>query len=1493
MNTLSLFHPLVASWFAENVGTPTDIQNLAWPEIARRKHVLVIAPTGSGKTLTAFMWAINNFLAVSETGTGRRILYISPLKALNNDIRRNLQVPLEGLKTYFAADGTSFPDIRTAVRSGDTDQSERRSILRHPPDILITTPESLNILISSKSGMRLLTGISTVILDEIHSVAPTKRGTYLMSAVERLVPLCGEFQRIALSATVKPSGLIADFVGGYTARQANGTFIYDKRTVHVLKSDAKKDYSISVNFPETDTDPDHEKDWWRSITGSLKDTIAKNRSTLIFANSRRMVEKVTRLINENEETDRVYSHHGSLSKEIRTVVEKRLKEGELSAIVATSSLELGIDIGMVDEVVLIQTPYSIASAIQRIGRSGHGVGQVSRGSFQPIHANDFIEACVLAEYIDSDDIESIDIVENPLDVLAQVLLSMILHESRDIDELYGEIRACSAFRHLKRKEFDLVIEMLAGRYADSRIRELKPRLFLDRVKNTIKARDNARLLLYLSGGVIPDRGYYNMRVADTKAKIGELDEEFVWERSLGDAFPFGNQIWRIQRITHNDVEVQQVRKSNSLIPFWKAEDMNRSFHLSEKIGLFLEEANNSLKSDEFRDTLITRNRMSETAADYLIDFLARQKEETGILPHRHQILIEHFRDPANVSDSKQTVLHTMWGGQINRPLALALSEAWEIKYKYPLEVFANNDCIILNLPHDFNAGDIVSLVESGDINRLLRSRLVSTGYFGAKFRENAQRALLLPRKSFHERMPFWLNRLRSKKLIEAVSRFDDFPVILETWRTCLNHEFDLDKLDMLLGEIRTGEIRITEADTINPSPFASGIIWRQTNHYMYADDAPFSKLKSNLSDDLLREVLYSSHLRPRFSDELIREFVRKIQRTAPGYAPETPEELLDWLRERLYIPANEWEELLTAINGSTIGETSEIIGPVEDRIFRFKVNDKLKAVAALENAPRIATSLGKNIEDIETIEEKLSISDNVSDSTDSLLTDFLFEWLRFYGPVTFAFIRETLCVDTAKLSGALQELNEDRRIVIDEFRSSASALPDTEINEEICDSGNLEILLRLKRQADRPVFEPLELSELPGFLARYQGLVNTGEGLEDLQERLERLFGYTARAALWETDIFPARLSPYYTSWLDSAMRESDLVWFGSGKERIGFCFAQDLELFTSVVKNSPDEDEQAHNEAYAELDTIFSDMPGKRNFTDIMNSSKFPVVETAAALWNMAWEGRVTNDDYGAVRKGIQNSFKAAKLPEKRGRLRRSGFNRWKNVKPFTGNWYALDSQQDEEIDVLDRQELEKDRIRQLFMRYGILFRDLLKNELPSLKWGSLFRTLRLMELSGEIFTGQFFTGISGPQFCSHTAFRMLNDPFPDNTVYWMNAADPASLCGIGLEELKSSFPPRLATTHLVFHGTAVVLISKRNGKELEFMVPHDNTAISDYLGFFSILLTRQFKPLKLIRVEVINGLPALDSPYRSVLLNSGFRKDFKSLILQKSYASGSSRAL
>ncbi|OPY65303.1 MAG: ATP-dependent RNA helicase DbpA [Syntrophorhabdaceae bacterium PtaU1.Bin034] len=1486
-NILALFHPLVEKWFRERLGAPTDIQAKAWPEITKGRHALVTAPTGSGKTLTAFLWAIDRLITGAWSPGQTRVLYVSPLKALNNDIRRNLTTPLEELATRFRQAGQAFPQISVLTRNGDTPAEERRQMLKHPPEILITTPESLNIILSSRSGRAMLSGIATVILDEIHAVVGTKRGTHLITAVDRLMRLTGEFQRIALSATVRPLETVADFVGGYVQAGDAGSERYEKRHVEIIRSTDRKRNTVNVCFPKDAREQLVDGSWWPVLVEAFKEIIRAHRSTLLFVNSRRTAEKVTRLINEGESRELAYAHHGSLSREIRLAVEQRLKEGELKAIVATSSLELGIDIGDLDRVILIETPPAISSAIQRIGRSGHRVGGTSRGLLYPTHGRDFLNAAVMAKSVTEQDIEPIIPIEAPLDVLAQVLVSMVSLERWDVDELFAFIRTSYPYRRLSRRQFDLVLSMLAGRYAETRLRELKPRISIDRVDNTVHGREGVQRLIYMSGGTIPDRGYYDLRLEESHAKIGELDEEFVWERSIGDTFSLGPHAWRIQRITSSDVEVVPTESRPGIFPFWKAEDMNRDFQFSEKILLFLERVNDRIDSPSLRDELLRDYFLNGPAADELIAYLRRQREMTGAdLPHRHHLLIEHFEDPLNTSDMKQVILHTVWGGRVNRPFGLALQAAWEEKYHYHLEIIDNNDCILLMLPHEFSDEDIFSLVTPENLERLLRRTLEKSGFFGARFRENAGRALLLPRASFKKRLPLWLNRLRSKKLMDAVLQYADFPILLETWRTCLQDEFDLMNLRKLLDEVRAGQIRLTEATTTTASPFADGLIWKQTNTYMYEDDTSRSGKSSRLSAELLKEVLFSASLRPRIPRNLVESLEAKLQRTASGYAPRSADDLLDWAKERLLIPKAEWEKLLNAVERDHELPVAEAIGPIKDKLLSIRMpRASTGMVCALENLDRVARSFDTSTRELDardiltgkpTRAKTLSSREGVTGPNGSL-SDILLQWLSFYGPIRKSSLRETLGLDESTLDELLAGLAETEAVILDLLTESAE-------EPEICDRENLETLLRMARRSRQPSFRALPIDHLPLFLAAWQGLITPGENLDDLQDRLDQLFGYPAQAEAWEKYLLPARLSPYYGSWLDSLMQGSGLLWFGWGNKKLSFAFDEDLELFLDP-DGSRDAEGAEGKTASDDLSRLFPRLIGRYSLPDIAKFFGSDSRSVTKKLWDLAWRGRVTNDTFAAVRQGILTDFAPVDLKSGRRRPFRAGRTRWGAVQPFPGSWHVLGSEGIER-DPIDEAELVKDRVRQLLKRYGILFRELTAYELPFLQWSAIFKALRIMELSGEILSGHFFEGIPGVQFISHEAFRFLSEPLPEDRVYWMNAVDPASMSGIRLEALKGVLPSRIPSTHLVYRGKKLVAISRRSGSILTFHVPPDDPRIADYLSFFKVLLGREFSPETFVAVETINGKPAPESDYAGIMKEFGFSRGYKALELTKRYS-------
>jgi ATP-dependent helicase Lhr and Lhr-like helicase len=1481
----SLFHPMLVRWFEKMYGEPTAVQTQAWQAIAGGGHVLLTAPTGSGKTLAAFLWGLDGLITGRWAGGSTRLLYVSPLKALNNDVRRNLLTPLKTLRGLFEQSGLPFPQITVATRSGDTTQAERRRMLRQPPEILITTPESLNLLLSSAGGRTGLTTVRTVILDEVHAILGSRRGTYLMTAVERLTRLSGEFQRIALSATVRPLEVAARFAGGYLAEGASSGPRYIPRPVTLITPGAVKTYALQVRQPEAldvpETDP---KAFWVPYARQLKSHVRANRATLIFTNSRQLCEKLTLLLNTGEGQRLAYSHHGSLSREIRRAVEKNLKAGLLKAIVATGSLELGIDIGVLDEVVLVQSPTSVAEAVQRVGRAGHGVGETSRGTFYPSHPMDIVTAAVLVQAVESGEIEAVQPIAAPLDVLAQVLVSMCAFETWTPDALYAFIRTAQPYHALSRRQFDLVLDLLEGRYQQARLRELQPRIIHDRVDRALTVKKGALLTLYTSGGVIPDRGYYGLRHAETGARIGELDEEFVWEARIGQVFTLGAQNWRIQKITSGEVLARPAPRGKPAPPFWKAENSGRGFHLSDRIGRFLEAAEADAGMPAFDQRLRQAHHLDDLSRERLIAFLQRQRAHTGCaLPHRHHLVLEFTTLGPGGADGNQVVWHTLWGGRVNRPLAVALEAAWEETFGPAPRIFASNDSISFVLPHEVEAEEMLGLVRADRIEELLHRRLAATGFFGARFRECAGRALLLPRQRINLRMPLWLSRLRAQKLLAAVAGYRDFPILAETWRTCLQDEFDLPTLRRLLEELEQGIITWTAVRTTVPSPLARSSAWHPINEAMYATDQGAPARTGDLMDDLLYEITLDPDRRPRIDPRLAVEFEKKRQRLAPGYSPDSSAELLDWVKERVAVPGSEWRALLAAMERDHGVAARDFAGAVADKLVRWRPADggqdqEDELILAREVLPRwmaafhgdppaAMTLLSGN--DLQPSEWAGSQADN-GDADLTPRAAMVAQWLRFYGPRESTEPARLLGMRRERLQPVLDELAEARLVVAGPLLQAGDA-------HAVCDRENFEVLLRLARRQAAPVFEALAVQALPLFLARFQGLTRSNREPDDLVRRLDQLLGWPALAGLWETDLLPVRLAGYRPESLDRLMQESELLWLGAGGGKVLFCYESELEL---MVAHGPpaamDQGEEKASGADGEIG-FFPDPAGRYPFSVLERGSGIGAAELNRRLWAAVWEGRVSNDAFAALRRGIETRFKLPAAPEPDpgvwGRPRpgrrgaRSAFAHRRAARAGIGNWYRIPYPH-LSADPIDTEERNKERVHLLLDRYGIVFRELLARESPLLQWRPLFRTLRLMELAGEVQAGHFFQGVQGLQFISPRAFNLLQRDLPRDAIYWVNALDPASPCGLGLEALQSGLPRRLPGCHLVYHGTALVLVSQQQGKRLDIRVPSGHARLAEYLAFLQYMLDRPVCPLRSLRVETINNAPAVhQASYLAVL--------------------------
>jgi ATP-dependent Lhr-like helicase len=1454
----------VQAWFRRQLGEPTEIQRLAWPHISDGEHVLVSAPTGSGKTLAAFLWAIDRLATGGWESGALRVLYVSPLRALGNDIRRNLDRPLAELVDEARGTGADPPVIRTATRTGDTPQDERRRMLRHPPEILITTPETINILLTSRSGRHILGDLRCVIVDEVHAVAGSKRGVHMITALERLAMLAGEFQRIALSATVRPLDDVARWVGGSRLEGDGADPSYRPRRVVVVEGAMPKRYDLEVVMPVDDEagrrDPEA---LWKQLTVDLGRRIRRNTSTLTFGNSRRTVEKLARLLNEASRDQTVYSHHGALSREIRSVVEERMKAGAVKAIVATSSLELGIDVGAIDEVALVQCPPSVASTVQRLGRAGHHVGGTSRGVLYPLHPRGLLTAAALTPLVERGEVEDIRPVRNPLDVLAQVVLSMVVAEPQDPDRLFAIIRTATPYRALPRHHFDLVLDMLAGRYASARLRPLRPLVTIDPVDGVVRPRPGTERLLYLAGGTIPDRGYYQLRVEGSGAAVGELDEEFVWERSVGDTFSLGVQSWRIQRITHNDVFVTPVTGGASMAPFWRAEDLDRSHALSTRIAELLERWTETTDRDTLLDDLVHVHRLSATAARELQRYLDEQESATGVLPHRHRVVVELTAPPGLPGGQVQLVLHTLWGGRVNRPFAAALATAWHEQTGRVPQIVHDDDCVAVTCPPHEVPDDPFALVPPERLDTLLRERLETSGFFGARFREAAGCALVLPRAGVGRRTPLWLNRQRAKELLTEVTRWDDFPLVLETWRSCVQDEFELTDLERLLHEVRQRDVEVVHVRTDRPSPFTQQVTWRQTNNLMYADDSADGRRSGALRPELLREVVFDGRLRPRLGVALTERLRAKLHRTAPGYAPSPGPDLADWVDERVVVPLDEWRQLVDAVCRDHDVDVTEVDEATAPRVLVVHPpHGDIPLVVSVSRVRRLEIALGTDLEGLEprsirpdntTMPDPVVIAARppLDIGPDEALAEVVSEWLRCEPPVRLDRLRSIFGVAATRLDPVLEDLAAERTIVIDQ-------LTDGSVIDEVCDAENLERLLRLARAESRPDLQPLAAEALPLFLATLHGMGTVDAEPRDLQAAFERLFGLPATVARWEADLLPARVDPFASIWLDGLLGDTDLRWVGCGKGRVLFSLDGDRDLFQCDIVEPVDTPDAR---------VLFPQRFGRFPLEDLVRASGLSTTEVTDRLWRLAWAGRVTTDGFAPVRQGAATGFQtpdgADGTAGRASRTRRPRFERWRADRPFGGSWFLLEAP-DPPADLLEEEELRRDRVRVLLDRYGILFREILGHELPSLRWGEMFRSLRLMELAGEVVSGRFVNGPPGLQFASHDAVRRLREDLPSDRIWWVSAVDPCSPCGLGLAAWGDRLPRRVPGNHLVFHGDRMVMVSERRGARLQFDVAPDHPHVRDYLRVLEVLLTRPVDPVRSLVVETVNAEPATAGPWR-----------------------------
>ena len=1415
---LQTFHPDLAAWFDARYAAPTPVQEEAWPIIASGAHALVTAPTGSGKTLTAFLCALDGFARGALAPGATRVLYVSPLKALNNDIRVNLYEPLAALRERGV-----LPDLTVQVRSGDTSQSDRQRMLRRPPDVLITTPESLHLLLTTTRGQQALSTIETVILDEVHAIADNRRGAQLMVSLERLARLAGEYQRLALSATIEPLEAVARYIGGAAP---DGT----DRAVQIVNAPLTKEIELTVRFPEEAKHAIQSgKKLWDPLSDDFRVRIEQNQSTLFFTNSRRLAEKITLKINEPQSEPVAYAHHGSLAKDIRAEVERRLKAGELKAIVATSSLEMGIDIGALDEVVMVQSPPSIAATLQRIGRAGHQVGAVSVGTIYPTHAHDFLEASVLSEQVNKREIEPLEPLHGPLDVLVQVVISMCAQAPVRIDDLYAQIICAGSYRELARSQFDLVIEMLSGRYAGTRVRELRPRLEHDRIKGTVKSNRGAVLAMYNSGGNIPDRGYFTLRHADTNQPIGELDEEFVWEATTGQVFTLGTQSWQIQRITHNDVVVRAAKPDVTAPPFWRSESFNRSEFFSSRILEELEEYESLLErreDEQLSERLVDERGFEPFAAGELVSYLKDQREHTErALPHRHHVLLElveggpdGYRGP---DAPKQLVIHTLWGGGLNRPFAYALEAALRQSGAPKPEVHADDNAVVVQMREVPDPTQVLGWVTASNVDPLLREGLETSGYFGARFRECAGRSLLLPKQKFNQRLPLWLSRLQAKKLMNATRELTDFPVLLEAWRTCLQDEFDLTTLRERLLELQDGTISWSYAHTRTPSPFAGAVRFEQISRYMYADDTPDVGAASALSGDLIAQAVADPGLRPVLKEEVVRSFVSKRQRTAPGYAPADLDELVEWLKERALVPASEWQSLTDEMGFPTDHEYIHTI-EADERVWVCHA-EHLASWLLLGAQPTVPTETAQ-----------LPPADD--------LTALCLEVLSFYGPLTADEIRGLLPQTPDDVWGRLAT-----DVSVENLAESA-----------YCDPDNLEALLRFQRAQQRVSLDPIEAFELPAFFASQQGFAKPLQSNpEIIADVLELLSGASAPVSTWLNDIVPARIPDAQPHDLDQAFESHGFAWQGTGKERITLSYPEDRALRPAIDAPEP------------ELTALFADPNARYTFQQIGDTTPLDAARLNGLWWQSVWSGALASDSLTSLRDAASRRYALAADTSRRSRRHRvRSF-----VRGWPGTWYL--HQTNGENDPVSALEDAKERARVLLERYGVVCREIVVRE--GWRWRDVFGALRIMELAGEVVQGWFCNGLGGPQFASPAGIQRLTRRPAAPPSWWINATDPASPCGLSLDW--PQLPQRRGANYLAFLNSDLALVVENLGKRLSYHVDPDHPDLDAVHAVLAHLITHHRR----LEVLDINGESARKSPYLAALGRTlNVTSDHRAVVLQ-----------
>ncbi|HEX4778551.1 MAG TPA: DEAD/DEAH box helicase [Acidimicrobiia bacterium] len=1498
---LDRFSPAVREWFSTSFPAPTAAQEQGWPAIAAGDHTLILAPTGSGKTLAAFLWAIDRLATepVPAKKERTRVLYVSPLKALAVDVEKNLRAPLAGIRLAAERRGTQLSDVTVAMRTGDTPAQERQALLRNPPDVLITTPESLYLMLTSRARDT-LRSVTTVIVDEIHAVAGTKRGAHLALSLERLEELTDRPpQRIGLSATQRPLDEIARFLGGFGADGA-------PRAVTVVDAGTRKPLDVEVVVPIEDMGalgtqapatelpngsaaaPQPRASIWPHVHPRLLELILQHRTTLVFVNARRLAERLAAQLNElaghGEDSGRpelVKAHHGSLAREQRLLVEDDLKAGRLRALVATSSLELGIDMGSVDLVVQVESPGSVARGLQRIGRAGHQVGEPSRGKVFPKYRGDLLEAAVVVRRMRDGAIEETRYPRNPVDVLAQQLVAACALDEWDVDALYALVRRAANFAELSHDAFVAVLDLLAGRYPSDEFAELRPRVVWDRVHGRVRGRDGAQRVAVTNAGTIPDRGLFGVFLPDG-TRVGELDEEMVYESRPGETFTLGASTWRIDQITHDRVVVLPAPGEPGKMPFWHGDRPGRPLELGRALGSVVRELR---ETPEARATARLRDEfgLDEWAAANLVGYLAEQAEATGVVPDDRTIVVERF--PDEIGDWRMCVL-TPFGSRVHAPWALALETRLSERLGVDVQVLWSDDGIVVRLPEAVESIPVDALtIDPEDVEDLVVARLPGTALFASRFREAAGRALLLPRRRPDRRTPLWQQRQRAAGLLDVASRHPSFPILLETTRECLRDVFDLPALREVLTDVRSRRVRVVPVETRQASPFAQSLLFGWIAAYMYEGDAPLAERRAAalaIDRDLLRDLLGADELRELIDPESLADLELELQRLVDGRRARDADELHDVLRELGDLGVVDLDARSTADPTPWI---DALLG--ERRAIRVHVAGE-ERVAAAEDAARYRDALGA------AIPPGLPVA--FTDPQPHPLRTLLARYARTHAPFTTSDAAARFGIDAARVRDALAELAQDGRVVEGEFRPGG-------MEREWCDVGVLRRLRRRSLAALRKEIEPVDAEVLARFLPRWQGVGARSQGVDALVDAIGVVQGAAIPASSLEADVLAARVQGYRPAMLDELAAAGELVWAGAGAigaddGRVVLAFRDRAALLLPPPAPDPPEG-PVHDAIRAQLARA-----GASFWLDVVAAVGRATDVTdervvLAALWDLVWAGEVTNDGFAALRAVLGRKPRASSARPRPGRLTRmgppAGAGRWSLVAPLRavpgGTGEPSPTERAHAVAL------------QLLERHGVLTREAARAEGVSGGFAAVYPVLRALEEGGRIRRGYFVAGLGAAQFALPGAVDRLRalrdepDPAgrpadeyapvheaeesrPDALV--LAATDPAQPFGaaIAWPDVGDGVarPTRSAGAFVVLRAGAPVAYLERGGRSVVTFP----TGIGPSGWVDALARLVKDGRLRQLEIQRIDGVAVRESPAAEALRAAGFRDGYRGLILR-----------